>query len=314
MAFERPSESYSGKIREIELGSKKKVKVGGEGSMPLYLFEGAAPNATAVAMEVFDAPHDEWPEAVKAPFKDVFDSPPAWARKVVDEYGADMVCVQLASTDPNGQDTSPEKAAQTVLSVASEVDVPLIIYGSGNVEKDPPVLKEVAEACAGMNLLIGPAQEDNYKQITAAALAYGHKVIAETPIDVNLAKQLNILISNMGMSLDNVVMDPSTGALGYGLEYSYSVMERDRLAALTQGDDKMQQPLICNLGKEAWKVKEAKISQEEEPSFGTAETRGFLWEAVTAQAFAMAGADILVMRHPQAVALLRKSIGALTGR
>ncbi|MBI5446884.1 MAG: acetyl-CoA decarbonylase/synthase complex subunit delta [Deltaproteobacteria bacterium] len=311
MAFELPKDSYSGKIVEVTLGSGPKAKkVGGQNAMPLCTFEGTYPNKPLVAMEVYDSPEaaETWPEAVKAPFADVLGDPLAWAKKCLDQYGADAICIQLKSTDPNGQNTSADQAAALVKKLADALPVPLIVWGSENGEKDGEVLAKVAEVCQGMNLLLGPATEDNYKKIGGAAIGYSHTVVAQTPIDVNMAKQLNILLGNLGVPADKIVMDPSTGALGYGIEYSYSVMERDRLTALKQGDDKMQLPLICDVAKYAWKTREAGISAAEEPSFGDAKTRGVLWESVTAADLLTAGADILILRHPESVRILKKII------
>ena len=311
MAFEFPKDSYSGKIVEVAIGAGAKAKkVGGQNAMPLCTFEGAFPNRPLVAMEVYDSPEvaETWPEAVKQPFADVLGDPVAWAKKCLDEYGADLICLQLKSTDPNGQNTGTAEAAALVKKVAEAIPVPLVVWGSENTEKDAEVLAKAAELCQGMNLVLGPATEDNYKKIGGAALGYGHTVIAQTPIDVNMAKQLNILLTNLGVPMDKILMDPSTGALGYGIEYSYSVMERDRLTALKQGDDKMQLPLICDVAKYCWKTREAGISEAEEPTFGSAKTRGVLWETVTAADLLSAGADVLILRHPESVRIVKKII------
>ncbi len=309
MGFELPKDNYTGSIREVVIGEgDKAVKIGGQTAMPLCGFEGEFPNAPKIAMDVYDETPEEWAEAVTEHFKDVLSDPVAWAQKCVNEYGANMICLQLASTDPNTKDTSAEAAAELTKKVADAINVPLIVYGSGNAEKDIEVLTKVSEVCQGHNLLLGPVVEDNYRQIGASAIAYKHCVAAETPIDVNMAKQLNILLENLGVSPDKIVIDPSTGALGYGIEYSYSVMERDRLAALSQNDGKMQMPMICNLGKEAWKARESKISVEEEPTYGDLTKRGILWESVTAMNLLMAGADILIMRHPEAINIVKKAI------
>ncbi len=167
------------------------------------------------------------------------------------------------------------------------------------------------EACEGKHLLVGPVQEGNYKKIGAAAIAYKHTIIANTPIDINLAKQLNILLGNLGVPEDQIVIDPTTGGLGYGIEYSYSVMERIRMAALVQEDDKLQQPMICNVGKEAWKSKEAKLSAADAPELGDPMSRGVLLEALTAETLLVAGANILVLRHPETVSLIRKLVEEL---
>jgi acetyl-CoA decarbonylase/synthase complex subunit delta len=199
----------------------------------------------------------------------------------------------------------------TVKAVADAISVPLLVYGSGNVEKDAEVLKAVAEAVQGKNVVIGSAVEDNYKSIGAAAMGFGCKVIGQTPIDVNMAKQLNILLTNLGVPLDNLLIDPSTGALGYGLEYSFSIHERIKLAALKQNDGMLQAPTVSNLGKEVWRTKEAKITQAEAPQWGDGRKRGIVWEALTATALMMAGSDILVLRHPEAVKLIKKTIAEL---
>jgi acetyl-CoA decarbonylase/synthase complex subunit delta len=313
VGFEVPKRDYTGKIREITLGrGDKAVKVGGEDSFPFYLFEGEMPNAPRIAMEVYDCPPEEWAAAALEPFEDVKDDPVAWAKKCVDEYGAEMVALQLASTDPNGLDRGADEAVEVVKKVADAVDVPLIVWGSANDEKDAEVLRKVTEACEGKQLIIGPVSEGNYKQIGAGALAYHHTVIASSPIDINLAKQLNILLGNLGVPDEQIIVDPTTGGLGYGIEYSYSVMERDGMAALTQQDEKLQFPLICNMGREVWKTKEAKQTVEEAPALGDPKKRGILMEGVTAVLLLLAGADVLVMRHPEAVKLTRSLIEDLT--
>jgi acetyl-CoA decarbonylase/synthase complex subunit delta len=176
------------------------------------------------------------------------------------------------------------------------------------VEKDEEVLKKIAEECQGKNLILGPVEDKNHKGIGAAAMGFGHTIIASSPIDVNLAKQCNILLENLGVSMDRLIVDPTTGGLGYGLEYSFSVMERIRMAALAQGDDKLQLPLINNLGNEVWKCKEAKQPVDEAPILGDPEKRGILMEAVGAVAYLMGGSDVLIMRHPEAIRLVKAYI------
>jgi acetyl-CoA decarbonylase/synthase complex subunit delta len=309
LAFEFFKESYTGSIKPISLGKgDKAVTVGGETCYPFYQFEGEMPNKPKVAMEIWDMVPEDWPEAALAPFKDVVSDPAAWAKKCVDEFGADMIVLQLKSTDPNGGDASPADAVATVKAVLGAVDVPLIVWGTASVEKDEAVLKQIAEDCQGENLILGPVEDKNHKGIGAAAMGFGHSVISSSPIDVNLAKQVNILLENLGVPMDKVIIDPTTGGLGYGLEYSYSVMERIRMAALAQGDDKLQLPLINNLGNEVWKCKEAKQSAEEAPTLGDPEKRGILMEAVGAVAYLMGGSDILIMRHPEAIRLVKSYI------
>ncbi len=312
MAFEIAKESYAGSIKEITLGEgKKAVKVGGETCYPFYLFEGEMPNKPKVAMEVWDMEPEEWPEAALAPFKDVISDPAAWAKKCVEDYGAELIVLQLKSTDPNGKNASSEEAAKIVKKVAKAIDVPLIVWGSANVEKDAEVFKTVAEECQDFNLTLGPVEDKNHKPIGAAAMAYKHAIISSSPIDVNLAKQVNILLENLGMPMDQVIVDPTTGGLGYGLEYSYSVMERLRMAAMAQDDDKLQFPIINNLGNEVWKCKEAKLGVDEAPTMGDPERRAILMEAVGAVTYLMAGSDILIMRHPESVRMVRSFIDKL---
>ncbi len=313
MAIETPHISYTGNIRPITLGAgDKSVTVGGESCYPFYTFEGAMPHPPRIAMEVYDMPPTDWPDAAVAPFKDVLGDPVAWAKKCISDYGAEMICLQLVSTDPNDANRSADEAAQTVKNVSEAAGVPLVVWGSGNLEKDTDVLRTVAEVCQGKHLILGPLVEGNYKKIGAAAMAYKHTIIASTPLDINLAKQLNILMGNLGISDSELIMDPLVSSIGYGIEYVYSVMERIRMAALTQQDEKLQFPLICNIARETWKTKEAKISEAEDPKLGDAARRGITLEAMSAMLLLVAGADILVMRHPEAIKLLREMIADLT--
>ncbi len=313
MAFEIPKLSYSGKIREITLGKgAKAVAVGGETAYPFYLFEGEMPQLPKIAMEVYDAPPDDWPQAALEPFAGVTDDPVAWAQKCITDYGAEMVCLQLASTDPNGLDRGADEAAEVVKRVADAISVPLIVWGTANHDKDTEVLKKVCEVCQGKNLIIGPVEEGDYKKIAAAALGYQHTVIASTPIDINLAKQLNILLGNLGVGDDQIMMDPTVSSIGYGIEYCYSVMERIRMAALTQQDAKLQFPFICNIGRESWKTKEVKIPEKEDPKLGDMKKRGILMEAMSAIVLLLAGGDVLIMRHPEAIKLVREMMAELT--
>jgi len=309
LGFEFFKESYAGSVKEIALGKgDSAVTVGGETCYPFYQFEGDMPNKPRIAMEIWDMAPEEWPEAAMAPFKDVLSDPAAWAKKCVDEYGAEMIVLQLKSTDPNGQNASPADAAATVKKVLGAIKVPLIIWGTANPQKDEEVLKKIAEETQGESLILGPVEDKNHKGIGAAAMGFGHTLISSSPIDVNLAKQVNILLENLGMPMDRVIVDPTTGGIGYGLEYSYSVMERLRMAALNQGDDKLQLPLINNIGNEVWKCKEAKQSVEEAPTLGDPEKRGIMMEAVAAVSYLVAGSDVLIMRHPESIRMTKEYI------
>jgi acetyl-CoA decarbonylase/synthase complex subunit delta len=309
LSFEFYKESYAGAIKAISIGKgDKAITVGGETCYPLYQFEGEMPHKPKVAMEIWDMAPEEWPAAALEPFKDVVSDAAAWAKKCVAEYGAEIIVLQLKSTDPNGANASPADASATVKKVLAAIDVPLVVWGVANHEKDEAVFKKIAEDCQDVQLTLGPVEDKNHKGIGAAAMGYGHAIISSSPIDVNLAKQVNILLENLGMPMDRVIIDPTTGGLGYGLEYSYSVMERLRMAAMAQGDDKLQMPLINNLANEIWKCKEAKQGVDEAPTLGDPEKRGILMEAVGAVTYLMAGSDILIMRHPEAIRLVKAFI------
>jgi acetyl-CoA decarbonylase/synthase, CODH/ACS complex subunit delta len=304
-----PKTAYTGKIKEVSLGiSPKVITVGGETSYPFYLFEGQMPNKPSIAMEIWDIQPEDWPEAAVEPFSGFTHNPVRWAKKCVNEYKAEMICLQLISIDPNGLNRDAEEAAQVVKNVADAIDTPIIVWGTGNQNKNIEVLGRVAEICKGRNLILGPVEAGDYKQISAVALAGKHTVIASTPIDINLAKQLNILLSNFGISEQKILIDPTVSSIGYGIEYCYSVMERIRIAGLVQQDEKLQFPIICNISKETWKIKEAKIPASENPKMGDARKRGILFEAVSAMSLLLAGADILIMRHPEAIRLVREMI------
>lgn len=309
---ELPKIKYSGKIREIKIGKPGcEVVVGGETAYNFYSFEGKTPNVPKLALQVLDIEPEEWAEEAIAPFKDVIGDPVAWAKKCVDEYKADVVALWLQGTDPNGKNLPADRAAEIAKKVAEAINVPLIVWGVSNDEKNTEVLKAVAEACAGLNVVLGPLTEGNYKQVGAAAIAYKHTVAANTPIDINLAKQLNILLENLGVPNDKILIDPTTGSVGYGMEYCYSIMERIRQAALTQNDDKLQYPIINNIAEEVWKTKEAKLPTDQDPKLGEAGTRGVNLEAITALSALQAGSDLLILRHPKTLEHIRKYLSSV---
>ncbi|MBI5568337.1 MAG: anaerobic carbon-monoxide dehydrogenase catalytic subunit [Desulfomonile tiedjei] len=307
-----PKVKYSGKIREIKIGKPGcEVVVGGETGYSFYSFEGKTPNAPKLALQILDIVPEEWAEEALEPFKDVVGDPVAWAKKCVEVYKADIVTLWLQGTDPNGKNLSAEHAAEVAKKVAEAINVPLIVWGVSSDEKNTEVLKAVAEACSGYNIVIGPVTEGNYKQVGAAAIAYKHTVAANTPIDINLAKQLNILLENLGVPTDRILIDPTTGSVGYGMEYCYSIMERIRQAALTQNDEKLQYPVINNVAEEVWKTKEAKLPTKEDPKLGEAGTRGINLEAITALSALQAGSDVLILRHPKTLEHVRKYLASL---
>lgn len=315
MAFQPKKQTYSGKIREVTLGSgDKAVTVGGKSAYPFHTFEGEFPRPPVIAMEMWDKdPSEEWSDTIKEPFKGVLGDPAAWARKIVDDYGAEILVVQCKSSDPNADNRSGEEVAETVRKIADAVDVPVVVWGTANHDKDTEVMRAVAEKCSDKRLALSPVEEGDYKAIAAACMAYNHVVVGSSPIDVNLAKQLNILMGNLGVSPENTLIDPTTGGLGYGLEYSYSIMERITQAALTQEDEKLQFPMISNVGNEVWKSKEANISDEDAPELGDSSKRGIMMEVVTAIDVMLAGAEVVIVRHPESARLLKEYIKKMLG-
>jgi methionine synthase / methylenetetrahydrofolate reductase(NADPH) len=312
LAAESYTEKYSGRIREILLGSgDRTVTVGGASTLPFQLFEGDMPRRPLIAMDVPDVKPADWPDTLTRHFQDVLDNPVAWAQKCVNHYQAEALCISMTSTDPNGMNRSAGEAAKVAAEVINAVDVPIIIWGCGNAEKDTETLRDITSRIGEKKVCLAPLSDANYRSIGATAMAFRHPMAASSPIDVNLAKQLNILLENMGVSLDTVLIDPSIGALGYGIEYTYSVMERIRLAALTQKDEKLQVPFICNLGREVWKAKETRLPSD--ALMGDQEQRGVLMEAITATCMLLAGGEVLIMRHPKAIGLTRSLINGLLG-
>jgi acetyl-CoA decarbonylase/synthase complex subunit delta len=312
-------ETSQGRINTVTIGATpaeggtrgKTVRIGGHSTIPFLAFEGQT-TPPAIAFEVPDIPPEagEWPEALREPYRDVLNDPVAWARKCETEYGADLICIRLLSIHPDRGNASAAKAKETVLAIRDAVKVPLVVWGCDDDPRDNEVLPVVSQALAGERCLLGMACQENYKTLAAACLADGHSILGLSPLDINIAKQVNILISDMGLPADRIVMYPTTGALGYGLEYTYSIMERGRLAALA-GDAMMSMPVFCVIGAESWKAKEARVPDAEAPQWGPAAERGVLWETVTAAALLQAGADILLMRHPRAAEVVRGAVRGL---
>ncbi len=311
-------EKWTTKVNTVTLGATKDqggtrettVTVGGSSTLPYLNFEGEWPNPPAIAVEILDVKPDDWPGPLADAYGDVWDDPAKWAKKAV-EYGAEMVCLTLKGTHPDFENRSADEAAGVVKDVLGAVGVPLIIWGSGDIDKDNDVMPAVSQAAAGENCLLGTAVEKNYKTLAASCLADGHKIIGESPLDINIAKQVNILVSEMGFALEDIIIFPATGALGYGIEYSYSIMERGRTAGLS-GDKMLAQPVICTIGHETWRVKEAKASADEFPAWGDLNKRGPIWEATCAATLLQAGGEIMIMRHPDAIAGLKALLNQFT--
>jgi acetyl-CoA decarbonylase/synthase complex subunit delta len=310
-------DSWPGGVRVVTIGATPEeggtrsstVTVGGEKTLPFMHFEEEMANRPAVAVEFRDRRPDDWSTLLLETWGDVVDDPAAWA-KAAEEAGADLLQLSLSATDADGNETTPEAAVATVKAVLEASGLPLMVFGPGQVDLDNVLLVAVADATKGERLLLGICEDKNYRTIVASAMANDHLVNARTPMDVNLAKQLNILISDMNMPLDRIIMDPTTGALGYGIEYGYSAMERLRLAAL-QGDAMTQLPMLVTPGYEAWKTKESKVGQDVPDEWGDWMERAINWETLTAVTLLESGADILVLRHPESVKRVKAAIDDL---
>jgi len=314
--FVKPVEVYAAQVAEVQLGATRAeggtrsvaVKIGGAKVPPFYSFEGSNPNKLVFAMDVFDMPLT-LPKVVRQHYEGVMDDPAAWAKKSVREFNADIISFNLISTDPGLKNTSAEDAAQTVHDVLKAVDVPIIIGGSGNKQKDPVVLEKAAEVAHGERCLLNSVSTDtDYKRVVKASLDHGHSVVAFTPMDINNQKKLNRLLLDAGLPRDRLVIDPTTGALGYGIEYSVSLLERIRLAAL-KGDPELQMPIL-SAASNAWGAREAWMKSEE---LGPREYRGPLWEAVTGLTMMMSGADLFMVSHPATVRVLKGLVDSLLG-
>jgi CO dehydrogenase/acetyl-CoA synthase delta subunit len=313
-------ENWTGSVREVTIGAtqseggtrSKTVTVGGETAMPFMDFEGNMPNPPVIAIEIKDRRPDDWSELLLKEWGEAVNDPIQWA-KAAEKAGADLILLNLSLTDAEGKPTTPDEAVQTVKAVLEASGLPLIVFGPGQAEVDNELLVPIADACKGERLLLGVCEDKNYRTIVAAALANGHLVNARTAMDVNLAKQLNILINDMGLPLDNIIMDPTTGALGYGFEYGYSVMERLRLAAL-QGDSMTQMPMLVTPGEECWKTKESKVGEGVPEQWGDWLGRAITWETLTSLMLIESGANIVVLRHPESVKRTREAIEDLSGK
>jgi acetyl-CoA decarbonylase/synthase, CODH/ACS complex subunit delta len=311
MPIEIPRDKWPGSVRTVTIGATaaeggtrgRTVVIGGHTSMPFMHFEAPLANPPVLAIEIKSRKPEDWSPLLAKAWGDAMNDPGTWAAKA-ESQGADLLVLALSLDD------SVEDAIARLRGVLAASGLPLIVWGPGQAEKDNELLVPVAEATKGERLVLGICEDKNYRTIVATAMANGHCIQARTPMDVNLSKQLNILISDMGMPKDRILMDPTTGALGYGIEYGYSVMERLRLAAL-QGDAMTQQPMIVTPGFEAWKTKEAKVGEGVPDAWGEWQARAIEWETLTAMALIEAGADIVVLRHPESVKRLKAAIGEL---
>jgi acetyl-CoA decarbonylase/synthase complex subunit delta len=296
MDYKAPVETYSGRVAEVVIGKgEKALKIGGESVLPFHFFEGTIENLPRLALEVVDSEPKTWTEWERKPYEGVLSDPVAWANKCL-ELGADLVCLRLVSTDPAGDNAPADKAAAVAKQIASAIKTPLIVYGSGDETKDIDVLTKVAEVCSGENLLLGPVAKENYEPISKAALDHGHCIIAQSPLDINLEKELNVKLLKT-FPRERIVIDPLSSALGYGMEYSFTIMERTKHIGVMFGDNTMQMPIIADLSSECAKTKQSKENEKQ----------GLLWECVTAISLLLAGANVMVLRQPETLKLMKEA-------
>ena len=312
MAFTPKTAAYSGKINAVTLGTgDKAIVIGGQNVLPFYTFDAAIENAPKIGVEISDAAAN-WTAPGLVEFYAGCTTMAERAAKAATMEGADFLALSFESADPNGANRSVEDCVADAKAVAAATDLPLVILGCKNLEKDGELFSKIAEALQGKNILIMSAKNENYKTVGASvALAYGQKVGAETADDINLAKQLNIMLKGLTVNPANIVMDIGTAAVGYGYEYAASTFDRIRLAALQQGDADLQMPILATVSLDTWGVKESTASEEDEPAWGDQEERAINMEVSTAAADLVGGADAVILRHPASVATIKKFISEL---
>ena len=312
MAFTPKTAPYSGKINAVTLGTgDKAVVIGGQNVMPFYTFDAPIENAPKIGVEISDLAAS-WTAPALKEFYAGCTTMVDYAKKAETMPGADFLCLHFESADPNGANRSVAECVADAKAVADAVSMPIVVMGCKNMEKDGELFSKIAEALQGKNILVMSAKNEDYKTVGASVvLAYGQKVGAETADDINLAKQLNIMLKGLSIAPENIVMNVGTAAVGYGFEYVASTLDRIRMAALAQSDDDLQMPIVSPVSPDAWSVKESTASEEDEPAWGSQEERGIEMEISTAAANLVGGADAVIMRHPAAIATIKKFITEL---
>ena len=313
MAFEPKTQAFTSSIATVTIGTgDKAVKLGGVNVLPFYSFDAPIENAPKIGVEITDAGLEAYPQPGLKEFYAGCNTPAEMAKRVESMPGASFVCLHLEGADPNGENKSVEECVEIAKSVADATDLPLVVMGCKHIEKDAELFSKISEALQGKNILVLSAREENYKTVGASAsLAYGQKVGAESAVDINLAKQLNVLIGQLGVPASSIVMNAGSAAAGYGYEYVASTLDRIRAAALAQSDDQLQMPIITPVASETWGVKESITAEADMPEWGNAEERGIEMEICTAAACLTGGSDAVIMRHPAAVKAIADMIDAL---
>ena len=313
MAFEPKTQAFSSSIGTVTVGTgEKAVKLGGVNVLPFYSFDAPIENAPKIGVEITDAGLAAYPQKGLQEFYAGCTTPAEMAKRAESMPGVSFICLHLEGADPNGENKSTEDCVAIAKSVADATDLPLVVMGCKNIEKDSELFTKISEALQGKNILVLSAREEDYKTVGAsAALAYGQKVGAESAVDINLAKQLNVLMTQLGVASSSIVMNAGSAAAGYGYEYVASTLDRIRAAALAQSDDQLQMPIMTPVSTEAWSVKEAIMSEADMPEWGDAEERGIEMEITTAAACLTGGSDAVIMRHPAAIKAIADMIAAL---
>ncbi|MDI9241205.1 acetyl-CoA decarbonylase/synthase complex subunit delta [Fusibacillus kribbianus] len=312
MPLNKKLQKFSATVRSVELGTgDKTTTLGGGNTYPFYTFDNPTANPAKIGIEISDLGLADEPDCIKefyAGCETVVDM----AKKAVTVEGADFLVLKLIGGDPNGENKSIEELVEVAKAVADAVDFPLVVEGCKNVEKDAQLLAKVAEALQGKNVLLMSAKEENYKNVGAAAgLAYDQLLGAESAVDINLAKQLNVLIKQLGVDPGKVVMNVGSAAAGYGFDYCISTLDRVKGAALGQSDDSLLMPIITPVADETWSVKEASASEEDVPEWGSVVERAIDMEITTAVACLSCGSDAVILKHPTSIATVSAMIKAL---
>ena len=312
MAFVPKTQPYNGRINAVTLGTgDKAIVIGGQNVLPFYTFDAPVENAPKIGIEVSDLAAS-WDAPALKEFYAGCATMADYAKRGETMEGADFLCLHFESADPNGANRSVAECVADAKAVADAVSMPIVIMGCKNIEKDGELFSKIAEALQGKNILVLSARSEDYKTVGASvALAYGQKVGAETADDINLAKQLNIMLKGLSIQPENIVMNIGTAAVGYGYEYVASTLDRVRLAALAQSDADLQMPIMAPVSPDTWTVKESSATEEDEPAWGSREERAIEMEVATAAANLTGGADAVIMRHPAAVAAIKKFIEEL---
>lgn len=311
MPFAKKPQVFSAKINELTLGTGDKATVlGGQNVFNLYTFDAPMVNRPKIGIDVSDDP--EQPSEGLKEFYAGCETLADRAKKAASVPEADFVCIRFDLADPNGANKSVEDCVADAKAVAEAIDKPLVVAGCKNAEKDADLFGKISEALQGKNILVLSAKEENYKGVAAGAgMAYGQKVGAESAVDINLAKQLNVLITQMGVKGENVAMNIGSAAAGYGFEYVVSTLERVKAAALSQNDNTLQMPIITPVGVETWGVKESTAPESENPGWGSAEERGIDMEVETAAACLAYGSDAVILKHPVSIQTTARLVAAL---